>query len=219
MSYSNASGKSHRKYDAPRRQQHAATTRAAILDAATRLFASQGYGLTTMGAIAAEAGVAPKSVHAVGEKHRLLLLAVDRAIVGDDAPGPMREGAEFRVAEQTPDPYEQCRQAAALGASVLFRLYPIYRAFEQAAAADDRLMPHWQEYQQRRLSDVRQLVSAITSHGPLRPGLSADDAADALWSILTWHTVALLVEERGWNRDRVITWLADTLAVLLLPPR
>lgn len=54
--------KAKRAYNSPRRQQQAAATRRGILEAAQRLFERQGYPATTMEAIAAEAGVALKTV-------------------------------------------------------------------------------------------------------------------------------------------------------------
>ena len=49
--------KPRRSYNSPRRQQQAAATRRAILEAAQRLFDELGYPATTMEAIAAAAGV------------------------------------------------------------------------------------------------------------------------------------------------------------------
>ena len=52
-----------RRYESPHRRQQAAATRLHILQAAQRLFEQQGYVATTMAAIAAEAGVALKTVY------------------------------------------------------------------------------------------------------------------------------------------------------------
>ena len=47
--------------------------------------------------------------------------------------------------------------------------------------------------------------------------IGADDrAVDALWALLTWHPVALLVEERGYGEAELTTWL-ETLFAALLP--
>src|SRR5690348_10776980 len=125
-----------RRYHAPRRAEQAAATREAIITAASRLFAAQGYAATTITAIAADARVTPKSVYALADKPTLLLLAVDRAIVGDDEPVALlkRPAVQAMMAER--DPAVQARLAGRLGATTLLRLYPIYRAFEQAVAAE-----------------------------------------------------------------------------------
>ena len=55
--------KPRRSYHSPRRQQQAAATRQAILEAAQRLFERRGYPATTMEQVATEAGVALKTVY------------------------------------------------------------------------------------------------------------------------------------------------------------
>ena len=80
-----------------------------------------------------ELGVAEKSVYALADKPNLLLLALDEAIAGDDEPVAVIDRPEVREAFSAPDPADQIRLAAALGAEALLRFYPLYRAFEQAA--------------------------------------------------------------------------------------
>jgi len=206
-----------RPYHAPRRAEQAAATRDAIISAASKLFAEHGYAATTMAAIAAEARVTPKSVYTLAEKSQLLLLAVDRAIVGDDEPVAMADRPEMRALLAADDPEAQARLAAQLGAPTLLRLYPIYRAFEQAAATDSALHDAWRDYQRRRRSDVRRVVRAVADAGGLRPGLSVERATDTLWALIDWHPVALLVEERGWGQAQLVRWLEDILVTLLGP--
>lgn len=52
-----------RRYDSPRRREQAQTTRRAILQAAERLFAKQGYAATTMAQVASTADVSLKTVY------------------------------------------------------------------------------------------------------------------------------------------------------------
>jgi len=81
-------------YSSQLRAAHARATRRAIVDAAARLFTEQGYGATTVGAIAEAAGVSRKTVFtSVGGKAQALKLAIDWAIVGDDEPVPLLERA------------------------------------------------------------------------------------------------------------------------------
>ncbi len=61
------------------RQEQAAATRERIAEAARRLFGSAGYGSTSMEAIAAEAGVAVRTVYAAfGTKREILSLICER---------------------------------------------------------------------------------------------------------------------------------------------
>ena len=65
-----------RRYESPRRRAQADATRRDIIAAAHRLFERQGYAATTMAAIAAEAGVALKTVYLVFETKSGVLRAV-----------------------------------------------------------------------------------------------------------------------------------------------
>jgi len=193
------------RYHAPRRVEQAAATKTAIIEAASRLFAENGYAATTVAAIAAEARVTAKSVYTLADKSRLLLLAVDRAIVGDDEPIPFAERPERQGIIDAASG-DRLRLAAELGARSLLRLFPIYRAFEQAAATDPVVHQRWRDYQQRRRQDVQALVTDI----------GADSGAvDNVWALVTWHPVALLVEEHGYGEPELIAWLEKLLAALL----
>ncbi|HEX6676696.1 MAG TPA: helix-turn-helix domain-containing protein [Actinomycetes bacterium] len=206
-----------RPYHSPRRAEQATATRQAIVGAAARLFAERGYHATTMAAIAEEARVAVKSVYTLAEKPQLLLLALDQTIAGDDAPVPVAERPEARAVLEAADARRQVELTARLGARMLLRLFRLYRSFEQAASADPGLRDHWREYQRRRHQDVGRLVEAIAANAPLRDGFAARRATDTIWALVTWHPVALLVEERGWTQADLEAWLEDLLAALLLP--
>jgi hypothetical protein len=38
---------------------------------------------------------------------------------------------------------------------------------------------------------------------------------EAFWALVTWHPVALLVEERGWTAEQLTDWLEDLFTTLL----
>ena len=63
------------------RQRQALQTRRLIVDAASRLFLERGYGLTTMEAIAAEAGVAVRTVYAIFKNKRAFLGEIRSALL------------------------------------------------------------------------------------------------------------------------------------------
>jgi AcrR family transcriptional regulator len=204
-----------RAYHAPRRIEQAAATRDAIITAASRLFAEFGYASTTVAAIATAARVTAKSVYALADKPGLLLLAVDRAIVGDDEPVPLLRRPPMQTLLAERDAAAQARLAGRIGADTMLRLYPIYRAFDQAAAAEPELAEHWRDYQRRRRSDIRLVVKTFAESGNLRAGLSVDRATDTLWALLTWRPIAMLVEERGWSRARIARWIEGLFVDLL----
>src|SRR5437868_3181359 len=99
-----------RAYDSPRRREQAAATRLQILEAAERLFERQGYAATTMAAIAAEAGVALKTVYVVFETKRGVLRALwNLRLRGDEGDAPVADRPWYREVVQEPDPERQLR--------------------------------------------------------------------------------------------------------------
>jgi AcrR family transcriptional regulator len=203
-----------RKYRSPLRQEQALRTRAAVLDAAGRLFVAKGFVATTMKDIAAEAAVSVESVYAQGSKSALLLACVDRSIVGHDAAEPLLERADMRTMLTSPDVKEKL---AILRAIVLERVptsAPIFEAFRGAAAADPALAAEWKTYDQRRYADCTRMVDAFTGH--LRTGLTADAATDIFYALVSPAMVQMFVQERGWTAEAFADWLVDSIGRLLL---
>src|SRR5215471_16795188 len=86
-----------RAYNSARRREQAAATRREILEAAQRLFERQGYAATTMAAIAAEAGVALKTVYVGFETKSGVLRALWNLLLrGDEEDAPIAERAWYR---------------------------------------------------------------------------------------------------------------------------
>src|SRR6266536_157975 len=105
--------KSKRRYDSRRRREQAAGTRRDILEAAQRLFERRGYAATTMAAIAAEAGVALKTVYLAFETKSGLLRALWHLLLrGDEADAPVAERGWYREVLEEPDPERQLRLTA-----------------------------------------------------------------------------------------------------------
>src|SRR5205807_7363455 len=99
-----------RAYNSPRRQEQAASTRSSILDAAQRLFEEHGYAATTMEAIAAEAGVALKTVYVAFETKSGLLRALWHLLLrGDEDDAAVGERSWYREVVEEPDPEQQLR--------------------------------------------------------------------------------------------------------------
>ncbi len=100
--------KPRRRYESPRRREQAAATRQAILEAAERLFAKQGYVGTSVAEIAEEARVALKTVYAVfGTKAEVLRGLWNLRMRGDEEPVPMPERPWYRAIVDEPDPHRR----------------------------------------------------------------------------------------------------------------
>src|SRR6476619_2619602 len=99
-----------RRYDSPLRREQAAATRREILKAAEKLFAERGYAATTITAIAAEAGVAVKTVYLAFETKSGLLRAPGHLrLRGDEADVPVGERRCYRDLLEEPDAERQLR--------------------------------------------------------------------------------------------------------------
>jgi AcrR family transcriptional regulator len=206
-----------RRYDSPRRREQAAATRREILDAAQRLFERQGYAATTMAAVAAEAGVALKTVYVAFETKSGLLRALWHLLLrGDEDDVPVGERRWFREAVQEPDPERQLRRTARNSAAVKRRAAELMRVIRDAAASDPDLAQLWSRIQSDFYANQRAIVQALEARNALRPGLDVDRAADILWTLNNPTVYLLLVDGRGWAPEEYEAWLADALIAQLL---
>jgi hypothetical protein len=70
----------------------------------------------------------------------------------------------------------------------------------------------------RRREFQRRLVELIRANGPLRKGLTIDQAADSYSALANPETYLLLTNHHGWTPDRFQAWLADSIERILLAP-
>jgi AcrR family transcriptional regulator len=209
--------KPRRRYNSPRRREQAAATRQQILEAAERLFAREGYAATTIAAIAAEAGVALKTVHVVfGTKSGVLRALWHLRLRGDDADVPVGEREWFREVVDEPDPERQLRLTARNARAVKERAGPLFGVIRNAASADADIGELWRRIQVEFYENQTAIVTALDEKGALRPGLDLKTAADILWSLNHPDVWLLLVGERGWTADEFEQWFGDTISAQLL---
>jgi hypothetical protein len=67
---------------------------------------------------------------------------------------------------------------------------------------------------------MRRAIAALQARGGLRPGLSAKDAVDILYTLTGTDVYRGLVRERGWSTARYQRWLFELACRELLsePP-
>ena len=206
-----------RRYHSPHRQEQAAATRVAILEAAHRLFERRGYGTTTMAAIAAEAGVALKTVYLAFETKSGVLRALWnlRLRAGLDEV-PIAQQEWYREALQEPDPERQLRLNARNSRAAKLRIATVLEVIDAAAPLDSDIGALWDRIQSDYHANQRLIVESLNEKGALEAGVDVDRATDILWTINhpnLWH---LLVSERGWTPEQYEQWTADLACSQLL---
>ena len=206
-----------RRYESPHRRAQAAATRRQILEAAQRLFERDGYTATTMAAIAAEAGVALKTVYVAFETKAGLLRALWHLVLrGDPEDVPVAQRDWFREVLDEPDPARQLELNARNSRMVKLRVQGVGEAIRAAAAADPEGAALWNRIQQDFYENQQAVVESLAAKGALRPGLDVAEATDRLWTINHPDVWTLLVGRRGWTPDRYERWLADSSSDQLL---
>lgn len=207
-----------RGYSSSLRKQQAGQTRRKILDAAEGLFRERGYAASTIEAIASGAGVAVDTVYATfGSKREVLKSLLDVRVGGDDAPVDLldRPGPQAVRVERN-----QQRQLATFArdvSEIIERVRPVDDIIRGAAAVDADVAALRARVQESRYESMRKLVSWVAANGPLRDGLTQEDAATILWTLTSPEVHGLLRVVRGWPAERYTEWMRETLSRILLP--
>ena len=196
-------------YHSPLRARQAAETRRAIVEAARHLFAEAGWSATTVPMLARAAGVSVDTIYAsFGTKSALLLVAVDVAIVGDDAAPPMTERSDFALLGRG-GRAQRLRAGVRYTMDVYARSIPILRTLRQAAASDAAAAARLRRFDEER--------HAVTAAG-MALVLGAEAPApvvDAIWALVSPDVHTALIDDRGWPTAQVEDWfVAQATAAL-----
>ena len=206
-----------RQYDSSRRVEQARETRELIAQAAHDLFVADGYGRTTIAAVARAAGVATETVYAkFGTKTNLLRHAWFVNFRGDDADIPLYDRPEMQTILAIPDLADRTRAHAAFVAANNQRSAPLLHAIEGAAATEPGAASMLAEFAERRLDVASRYVAAAAATGQL--AISEPDARDILYGTMDGALWMRLVVQRGWTPEQYTRWLADFWLSQLVRP-
>jgi AcrR family transcriptional regulator len=189
------------------RQVQAEETRIRIAQAARRLFAVQGYGATSIDAIAKAAGVATRTVYsAFGTKREILSLICDRWLA---EAGAMEQAQQVLAIE---DPVERLRGAAGWLTNLYAAGFDVVLIFEAATdeSAETRALLR------SKLAGRNQVMDAIIAS--IEPELRIPlKQAQAVYRALAAPGVYQeLVDESGWSPEEFNHFVADSLERQLL---
>src|SRR4051812_19046399 len=139
--------------------------------------------------IAAAAGVSRQLVYLHHRSRAGLLLAMARHI--DEASGFVQAVVDARAKP----PAEALEALLRAWCAYLPELVPVARALEAALITGDEGGAAWRE----RMGELREALRRAAARVALRPGWTAETAADWIWARVQPSTYAHLVQERGWT--------------------
>ncbi len=192
------------------RQRQALETQRLIVDASRDLFLREGYGATSIEAVAEQAGVAVSTVYALFKNKRGLLRAIREAW---HLSSGQRDIYQDALAEDNPArrldlAAHATRRQWETGAAML----AIYRS---AAAVDAAAAAELAQSRAGRRANLGRFVATLEPS--LRPDLSLDQAMAIFQALTLPEIYEELVEQGGWAAAAYEAWLAGSLKWQLLP--
>jgi AcrR family transcriptional regulator len=193
-------------------------TQRAIVQAATELFLEHGYHATSIGRIAAKAGVAVQTIYnSVGSKRDILSRVLDFAVAGERAPVPVPQFMQEQ-AEREPDARRVIAQLVQFWRDALPRTAPVFRIIREAAASDPEIAALERARTAQRLNNYKRAAELLAERHPLRTGTTTEQAAAAIFAIGHSETYRALVIDGSWDIDQWAHWVQTTLETILLEP-
>src|SRR6478735_11974827 len=189
------------------RQAQARATRERIATAARALFGVHGYRMTSMAAIAQEAGVAERTVYTVFGAKREILSAICETWLED---AHARQIVTMAVAE--PDPMATIRHAAHFLRSLFETGHDVMVLFEAASAEDPQTRAMLRAKLEGR-NHVQNLIVESVRESLTLPLPAAQAIYRALAAVGVYQE---LVVESGWTIDQYEDWVRRQLTSQLL---
>jgi AcrR family transcriptional regulator len=205
------------------RRLRALETRRRILDASMRLFTGSGYGMTTIEAVAQEAGVAVQTVYfTFGNKLQILKELIDLHVAGDEDPVPTLERPAILGALSAPDPREQIRLLAQVSRGIQERVAPVLDVLRAAAVTNSEAAQLWQVNKEQRRTVQRHFVETLARRERAGDDVERERGQERLidicYALLSPELYHLLVVERGWSPEQWEEWTYGNLCQNLLDP-
>lgn len=201
------------------RAEAALRTRRLIREAAADLFVRNGVAATTMREVAAEAGVAERTVYtAFPNKAALFKEVLDVAVAGDEEPVPVADRPVFTAALTGSDPARVADLVAESAVVIMERAGDLMMTAVESAGADPEMRAIDDHSTTMMAVNMLAMARAWQGAGLLREGVPPQQAADILVTLLSPHAHHLLRRVRGWEPSRYRSWVSDTVARTLLRP-
>lgn len=189
------------------RQEQAQATRSRIAEAARRLFASRGYSATSLAAVAAEAGVAARTVYVAFGTKREILSAICEQWLED---GRARERAREVLA--LPTPTQRIRAAGVWLAGLYAAGFDVVQILDSAMDED----PETRKVLRAKLAGRNRVMDSMIASAGDALRVPLGDAQALFRAMAAPGVYEALVATAGWTPERFGTWLGDLLEQQLL---
>jgi AcrR family transcriptional regulator len=187
-------------------------TKATILDAARGLFESQGYFGTGLETVAAKAGLSRQAIYLhYSSKAELLQALHERVNERDVAPAFVPVWAADNARTALDRWVDAC-------AAAIPKILAIANALDAARRYDSDADATWQAPKEGQYAQCLRLATWLRREGALVDGMSANEAADTIWSLTALWAYEGLVHDRNWSPAKWRRWVRRTLRQLLLQP-
>ncbi|MBS1673595.1 MAG: TetR/AcrR family transcriptional regulator [Actinobacteria bacterium] len=188
------------------RQQQAEATKVRIAESARELFATDGYGATSMEAIATQAGVATRTVYAAfGAKREILNLICERWLEQADARG-LAQDVLARA-----DAISRLRGAAHWLTVLYSTDFDVARILDSAVDEDAETRALLQGKLRGRNHVMDQLITSARDE----LSIPLADARAIFRALGATGVYGELVQTAGWTPQRFETWLGNALVTEL----
>lgn len=207
--------KARRSYDASLRRQQARRSHDRIVEIAQRRFLRDGYGPTTISAIAEGAGVSVDTIYkSFGGKAGLIRAMSARALEGT-GPVPAEQRSDELQSRET-DPRKLISRWGVFVTEIAPLAAPIALLMRDAAGSHPELRSVVDEVHADRLRRMTANARRFAAAGHLRPGLTVADAANVMWTYSAPELYELLVLRRGMPLKTFGRFVADAMIAALL---
>jgi len=213
-------GSPRRPYNSPKRVQAARERRRRMRTAAERLFMRDGYEPTTMLRIAAEAGVAERTLYlAYPSKAALLAEIIQVGVRGGEGDEPLARRAPWVEMLAATSIAEVVARFAGGGAALMSRAARALWLGEANAASDPQLQQARRRGHANIRADMTEFATGLHNRGALAPGLDVQEATAILFAICANETVFLrLTDECDWTPDQYAGLIDRLITKLVIAP-
>lgn len=186
-----------------------------VLDAATELFASQGFAATSIREVAERAAVSEQTVYNVfGDKIGLLVSA---GMSYSESSAGQQEAAFLAALEAEDDPIERIRMVARSSREIWEGgAVELERMTLNPELRDPRLEALAERSLKYKHDNTKAACAILFPDGIRRPGLELDEIAAFATAIDSGFTVTTL-RSLGWSLDDWEAWIIELLTLFLDP--